>query len=106
LPITIAAHSPLMAFAAADFAQAVDATPLRAPELPVIGNVSAAPLATVAEIRAELKAQLTSPVRWADSINYLRLQDVDTFVEVGPGDVLLSLVKRIDRNTKRMKYEG
>jgi [acyl-carrier-protein] S-malonyltransferase len=106
LPITIAAHSPLMAFAAADFAQAVDATPLRAPELPVIGNVSAAPLTTVAEIRAELKAQLTSPVRWADSINYLRLQDVDTFVEVGPGDVLLSLVKRIDRNTKRMKYEG
>jgi [acyl-carrier-protein] S-malonyltransferase len=102
LPITIAAHSPLMASAAAAFGQAVDAAPLRAPSLPVIGNASAAPLTTLAEIRAELKAQLTSPVRWTDSINYLRLQDVNTFVEVGPGDVLLSLVKRIDRNTRRL----
>jgi [acyl-carrier-protein] S-malonyltransferase len=105
LPITIAAHSPLMTSAAADFAQAVDATPLRPPAVPVIGNVSAAPLTSVAEIRAELKAQLTAPVRWTDSINYMRLQDVNTFVEVGPGDVLLSLVKRIDRSSKRLKYE-
>jgi [acyl-carrier-protein] S-malonyltransferase len=106
LPITIAAHSPLMASAAADFSLAVDATPLRPPDVPVIGNVSAAPLTSVAAIRAELKAQLTSPVRWTDSINYLRLQDVNTFVEVGPGDVLLSLVKRIDRKAARMKYAG
>jgi [acyl-carrier-protein] S-malonyltransferase len=106
LPITIAAHSPLMASAAADFSLAVDATPLRPPDVPVIGNVGAAPLTSVAAIRAELKAQLTSPVRWTDSINYLRLQDVNTFVEVGPGDVLLSLVKRIDRKAARMKYAG
>lgn len=106
LPITIAAHSALMVPAATDFALAVDATPLRTPDFPVIGNVSGRPLTTVPEIRAELKAQLTSPVRWADSINYLRLQDVDTFVEVGPGDVLLSLVKRIDRSSRRLKYQG
>jgi [acyl-carrier-protein] S-malonyltransferase len=105
LPITIAAHSPLMATAAAEFATAVEQCDLSPPVIPVIGNVTARPLTTAAAIRAELKAQLTAPVRWTDTINYLRLQDVDTFVEVGPGDVLLSLVKRIDRNTVRKKYE-
>jgi [acyl-carrier-protein] S-malonyltransferase len=105
LPISIAAHSALMASAAADFAQAVDATPIAAPAVPVIGNVSAQPLTTPDEIRAELKAQLTAPVRWTDSITYLVQQGVDSFVEAGPGDVLLSLVKRIDRNAKRLKFE-
>jgi [acyl-carrier-protein] S-malonyltransferase len=105
LPITIAAHSALMGSAAAEFADAVEATPIVTPEIPIIGNVTAWPLTSVAEIRAELKAQLTAPVRWTDTINYLRLQDVTTFVEVGSGDVLLSLVKRIDRNAKRVKFE-
>jgi [acyl-carrier-protein] S-malonyltransferase len=105
LPITIAAHSALMASAAADFAQAVDATPIAAPAVPVIGNVSAQSLTTPDEIRAELKAQLTAPVRWTDSITYLVQQGVDTFVEAGPGDVLLGLVKRIERNSKRLKFE-
>jgi [acyl-carrier-protein] S-malonyltransferase len=105
LPITIAAHSALMASAAAEFVQAAAATPIVTPAIPIIGNVTAWPLTTAEEIRAELEAQLTAPVRWTDTINYLRLQDVDTFVEVGSGDVLLSLVKRIDRTAKRVKFE-
>ncbi|MEW5988298.1 MAG: ACP S-malonyltransferase [Chloroflexota bacterium] len=105
LPITIAAHSPLMAPAAAEFAAAVTATPIAAPQIPLIGNVSAQPLTTPAAIRAELAAQLTGPVRWRESIHYLLREGVDTFVEVGPGDVLLSLVKRIDRQAKRLKFE-
>jgi len=105
LPISIAAHSPLMASAAAEFARAVDDTPIQPPQMPVIGNVSARPLTTSEAIRAELKAQLTSPVAWTDSINYLLAQGVDTFVEVGAGNVLLGLVKRINRKVKRIKCE-
>jgi [acyl-carrier-protein] S-malonyltransferase len=104
LPITIAAHSALMESAAADFAAAVDAVPIKPPEMPVIGNVTGRPVTTVDEIRQELKAQLTSPVRWTGSMNYLLGQGVIRFVEVGPGEVLLGLMKRIDRKTERIKY--
>lgn len=105
LPISIAAHSALMESAASEFAQAVDTTPITLPRVPVIGNVSAEPLTTHEEIRAELKYQLTSPVQWTGSMNYLLKQGVDTFVEVGPGDVLLGLMKRIDRQSKRLKFD-
>ena len=105
LPITIAAHSPLMASVAAEFAQAVDETPVHPPQMPVIGNVTAQPLMTAEAIRVEAKAQLTSPVAWTDSVNYMVAQGVDTFVEVGAGDVLLGLVKRINRQTKRIKFK-
>ncbi|MEJ2746686.1 MAG: ACP S-malonyltransferase, partial [Anaerolineae bacterium] len=105
LPITIAAHSPLMASVAADFARAVDETPIQPPQMPVIGNVSARPLTTADATRAEVKAQLTSPVAWTDSVNYMVEQGVDTFVEVGAGDVLLGLVKRINRQAKRIKFK-
>lgn len=105
LPITIAAHSPLMASVAADFARAVDETPIQPPQIPVIGNVTAQPLTTVEAIQAEVKAQLTSPVAWTDSVNYMVEQGVDTFVEVGAGDVLLGLVKRINRQAQRVKFK-
>jgi [acyl-carrier-protein] S-malonyltransferase len=105
LPITIAAHSALMRSAAVEFSEAVDRTPIAAPLVPVIGNVSGKPLTTAEDIRGELKAQLTAPVRWAESINYLLVKGVGTFVEVGPGNVLLGLVKRIDRRTERISFE-
>lgn len=105
LPITIAAHSALMASAADAFARAVDRTPLKAPQVPVVGNVGAQPLTTADAIRAELKAQLTAPVDWTASMRYLLAQGVDTFVEVGPGSVLLGLVKRIDRKAQRIKID-
>ncbi len=101
LPITIAAHSPLMAPAAAAFAAAVEATPFAPPTMPVIANTTAAPLTTPEAIRAELKAQLTGPVRWTESMQLLVAQGVDTVVEVGPGDVLQNLMKRIDRAVNR-----
>lgn len=104
LPITIAAHSPLMASAAADFSAAVEATPILAPRLPVIANTTATPLTSAAEIRAELTAQLTGPVRWTESMQYLVAQGVDTVVEVGAGDTLQSLMKRIERGVKRLSF--
>ncbi|MEM7113121.1 MAG: ACP S-malonyltransferase [Chloroflexota bacterium] len=105
LPITIAAHSQLMQSAAAEFSAAVDATPVSPAQIPVIANATAQPMTTPDEIRAELKAQLTSPVNWTASISYLVGQGVDTFVEVGAGEVLLGLVKRIQRKSKRIKFK-
>lgn len=101
LPITIAAHSTLMGPAGEAFAAAVAEIPLQPPSIPVIGNTTAAPLSTVEEIRAELNAQLTQSVRWTESMRFLIAQGVDAAYEVGPKDVLLSLMKRINRKVKR-----
>lgn len=101
LPITIAAHSQLMASAAEAFSTAVDNTPLAPPQIPIIGNTTATPLTTVDDIRTELNAQLTGPVRWTESMRYLVAQGVDTIVEVGVGDTLQKLMRRIDRQVKR-----
>jgi [acyl-carrier-protein] S-malonyltransferase len=95
----------MMASAAAEFGVAVAATPITAPTVPLIGTVTGRPLATPEAIRTELKAQLTSAVAWTESMTYLLAQGVDTFVEVGSGDVLLSLIKRIDRQANRVKFE-
>jgi [acyl-carrier-protein] S-malonyltransferase len=105
LPITIAAHSALMYSAGAEFAKAVDNAPIKAPTVPIIGNVSGQPLTNPDDIRKELKAQLTSPVRWTESMNYLLDEGVDTFVEVGPGTVLLGLMKRINRKAARVQWD-
>ncbi|MCU0508032.1 MAG: ACP S-malonyltransferase [Anaerolineae bacterium] len=95
LAVSIAAHSPLMASAAEEFARHVDATPFRAPLAPVVGNLSACPLETPEEIRAELVGQLTGSVQWTGSIYKLQELGAQRYVEVGPGDVLTGLVKRI-----------
>lgn len=96
LPVSIAAHSPLMEHAQEAFNTAVDAAPIADPRIPLIGNVSALPLTTAAEVRAELKAQLTSRVRWTESIQEMAARGVTVFVELGSGAVLAGLIKRID----------
>jgi [acyl-carrier-protein] S-malonyltransferase len=100
LAVSIAAHSELMRPAVESFAAQVAATPFAAPRTPVIGNVQAQPLATVAEIRAELVAQLTSSVRWTASVSAMIEAGVSRFVEIGPGAVLAGLVKRIAPNVE------
>ena len=98
LPVSIAAHSRLMDGAQAEFNRAVQETPLELPAIPIVGNVSAAPLTTADEIRAELQAQLTSPVRWTESVRHMLDHGVTTFVEFGPRDVLTGLLRRIERS--------
>jgi [acyl-carrier-protein] S-malonyltransferase len=95
LAVSIAAHSPLMATVMQQYRAAVDATPLRTPKVPVVGNISAHPLLGVDEIRNELAGQLTWPVRWTASIQWMIEHGVTRFVEVGPKDVLSKLVERI-----------
>ncbi|MCC6906145.1 MAG: ACP S-malonyltransferase [Anaerolineae bacterium] len=100
LPISIASHSPLMTQAQAQFRMALDATPFSQPVLPVVANTTARPLSTVEEVRAELNAQLTSRVRWTESMQAMIADGVTTFIELGSKDVLTGLLKRIDRGVK------
>lgn len=95
LAVSIPAHSVLMSSAADEFAHHVAATPFRAPLGPVVGNLSACPLETPAEIRDELVGQLTGSVQWTGSVHKMQEMGATRFVEVGPGDVLTGLVKRI-----------
>ena len=95
LAVSMASHSPLMAGAAREFAVAVAAASWRDATVPVVANVTARPIRTVPEIKAELVAQLTSPVRWTDSVEYMAAQGVTEFLEIGPKDVLAGLIRRI-----------
>lgn len=98
LAVSIAAHSPLMRHAQEHFNLAVDQAPLKAPQVRLIGNVSATPLESIEAVRADLKAQLTSRVRWSESIQWMQAHGVTHFLELGPGSVLAGLIRRIDRN--------
>lgn len=102
LAVSVASHSPLLEAITPDFRAVLDATTFSNPAIPVIGNVEAAPLTSVDAIRAELGAQLTSTVRWTESMQHMRAQGIETFIELGPKDVLTGLMKRIDRNTTRI----
>ncbi len=97
LKVSIAAHSPLMAPIQAEFDRAVEAAPISDPQAPVVSNVTARPMTTADEVRADLRAQMTSRVRWTESMRYLRAQGVTTFLELGSGNVLTGLLRRIDR---------
>jgi len=100
LAISIAAHSSLMEPAQAQLNAAIDATPIEPPAIPVFANVSARPLSAVSEIREELEAQLTSRVRWTETIEAMRARGIDTFIELGPKAVLTKLCTRIVRDAK------
>jgi [acyl-carrier-protein] S-malonyltransferase len=102
LAVSIAAHSPLMASASDAFRLALAETTFHQPDVPIYGNVNAAPLLAVDSIRAELDAQLTNAVRWSESVQAMIDDGATTFIEIGAGDVLSGLIKRIDRTTRRI----
>jgi [acyl-carrier-protein] S-malonyltransferase len=76
-------------------AEALAHTVITAPCLPVVANVSAAPLTSAAAVRQELVSQVIAPVRWIASVQYMLEQGISTFVEIGSGTVLTGLIKRI-----------
>jgi [acyl-carrier-protein] S-malonyltransferase len=97
LAVSIGAHSPLMRPAQDRLRRAIDAAGLSDPRIPIIGNVEAAPLTSADAVRRDLEAQLTSRVRWTESIRAMRAAGVTTFAELGAGNVLCGLIRRIDR---------
>lgn len=101
LAVSIAAHSPLMDSIQGEWNAAVDACTMNTPEIPVVGNVHARPLLTADELRADIKAQMQSRLRWTESVQLMLANGINTFVEAGTGDVLSGLIKRIDASTHR-----
>jgi [acyl-carrier-protein] S-malonyltransferase len=100
LKVAGAFHSPLMQPAADQLAEALDQATLAAPKLPVVANVDAACYGGAETVRGKLLAQLVSPVRWRQSMEWLLAQGVRRFYEIGPGRVLAGLMRRIDRRAE------
>lgn len=98
LQVSGAFHSPLMQVAREGLAEALGAVDFGDPEFPVVANVSAGPVTSGEEARRLLIDQLTSPVRWTESVLAMRDHDPDRWLEVGPGNVLTGLLRRIDRS--------
>ena len=91
-------HSPLMEPARAELAEAIAATEFHTPTCPVYQNVDAKPHTDPAEIKANLIAQLTAPVRWTHSVQNMMADGATEFTEFGPGKVLQGLISKIDRS--------
>ncbi|HEY5511569.1 MAG TPA: ACP S-malonyltransferase [Prolixibacteraceae bacterium] len=90
-------HSPLMEPARAELAEAINSTEFQKPVCPVYQNVSALPVSDPASIKANLIAQLTAPVRWAQTVSNMLADGADSFTEVGPGSALQGMIKKVDR---------
>ncbi len=97
LPLSVggAFHSPLMNPAKEELAAAIERTEFHKPQCPVYQNVDALPHTDPEEIKANLIAQLTSSVRWTQSVRNMRADGADTFIECGPGNVLTGLIRKI-----------
>ena len=95
LPVGGAFHSPLMQPAAEELAEGIASVEFRQPVCPVYQNVTALPTTDPAEIRRNLLAQLTAPVRWTQTVLNMAADGADDFVETGPGKVLQGLVSKI-----------
>ncbi len=95
LPVSAPFHCALMQPAADAMAEALAKVDIKAPRVPVVANVLAAPVSDPAEIRRRLVEQVTGTVRWRESIAYMAGQGITQFVELGAGKVLSGLVKRI-----------
>jgi len=97
LPVSVPAHSSLMKPAAEQFASALADISMQMPEVAIIQNATLSSPNTDGDIRAALKAQLYSPVKWVDTMQSIKAMDVNSVIEMGPGKVLSGLQKRIDK---------
>jgi [acyl-carrier-protein] S-malonyltransferase len=102
LPVAGAYHSPLMADAQSQLQAELAKVKLTAPTVPVISNVTAQPHGSADQIAARLVEQVTSSVRWEESMRYLLAQGFTRFIELGPGTALSGFMKRIDKNAQML----
>ena len=98
LPVGGAFHSPLMEAARAELEQAIAEVEFKTPVCPIYQNVDAQPQTDAEVIKANLIAQLTAPVRWTQIAKNMIVDGVDSFTELGPGNVLQGLIKKVDAN--------
>lgn len=100
LRVSGAFHSPLMDDAAREFSRLVADTPVSDPRIPVVANVTADPVADADTVRATISRQMTSPVLWTASVRRMLADGVSSFIEVGPGEVLTRLIRRISADAR------
>jgi [acyl-carrier-protein] S-malonyltransferase len=105
LPVAGAYHSPLMASAQPKLEAELARVTLRDPAVPVISNVTAQPHGSPGAIRARLVEQVTSSVRWEESMRYLIGQGFTRFIELGPGRALSGFLRRIDKTAQVLNVE-
>ncbi len=98
LPVSVPSHCALMKPAADELAKALDSIVFKAPSIPVLNNVNVKAEANPKAIKEALVLQLFNPVRWTECVQKLAQKDISTLVELGPGNVLCGLVKRIDKS--------
>jgi [acyl-carrier-protein] S-malonyltransferase len=98
LPISIASHSPLMARAAAQFGEIVARLPLRQPRIPIVANITGQILTSADDIRKELADHILKPVQWTASVVEMVARGSAEFLEIGPGQVLSGLIRRINQD--------
>ena len=108
LPLAVsgAFHSPLMEPARVELGKAIEETKIVTPICPIYQNVSAQAVTDPETIKKNLLAQLTSPVRWTQSVRNMLADGADYFMEIGPGTVLQGLVKRISAGAEGITIEG
>jgi [acyl-carrier-protein] S-malonyltransferase len=108
LPVGGAFHSPLMEPAREELANAIENTKFNSPSCPIYQNVSAVAVSDVNTIKKNLISQLTAPVKWTQSIESMIKDGATDFIEVGPGNVLQGLVRKINRekSTSSAKFES
>lgn len=100
LPVSGAFHTPLMQQAAQGMSEIMANIYFREPVIPIVANTTAKPMTTSEQIKAELLGQLCNGVQWQRSIEYMIANGISTFVEIGPGEVLSGLIKRINSDAK------
>ena len=105
LQVSGAFHSALMSSAQKNLDEVIDETQFEDPDIPIIGNTNALPITDKMTLKSELKTQLQNCVMWSDSIEYMIKEGVETFYELGPGNVLSSMLKRINSDI-RVKNVG
>jgi [acyl-carrier-protein] S-malonyltransferase len=106
LSVSAPFHCPLMQPAADAMQEALEKVSLATPRLPLVANVLAAEVSQPSAIKQRLVEQVTGLVRWRESVQYLKSQDVDTLIECGSGKVLSGLVKRIDKEMNGLALNG
>lgn len=102
LAVSIASHSPLMQQASVHFSELLSQVNMRPPIVPLIANISAQMLNSVEELRHELNGQLTRPVQWTNSVHTMVEHGVETFIELGPKQVLTGLIRRINSQVQTL----
>lgn len=98
LQVSGAFHSPLMADAGAQMSALIDAAPFHDAQIPVYQNTTAKPATSADELKAALREQMTNPVRWTQTIQNMIADGASQFYELGPGNILAGLVRRIDKS--------